>query len=139
MATLAFRHEDEPAAPDGAHPLARELYPIFAEQLVGLRHETLVVAGCDASGRLLVFNERIGGALSIVSVVPAIREALGCPQVTQLVMAHNHPCGTLVPSRADRLSTQTSAALARLAGARLVDHWLFAGGKAVSFRSLGLL
>lgn len=125
--------------PVDAHPLALDLFPIFSELAAAGDREALFLAGCDDHGRLLVFVERLGGAMSIGTAMPAVREALACPKVVTLVLAHTHPCGSLSPSRADRMATHSIAALARLAGASLADHWLFAGGQAVSFRSLRLL
>lgn len=122
-----------------AHPLALALAPLFADCFDGLDHELLLVAGCDRRGTLLVMGEGTGGRGAVPSVLPALRAALAPPGVELLVMAHNHPDGTVEPSRADKDATRGAAALARLAGAQLADHLLFANGQHVSFRQMGIV
>jgi DNA repair protein RadC len=56
-----------------------------------------------------------------------------------MVVAHNHPSGDPQPSADDVASTRELSETAARLGIRLHDHLIFAGGEAVSLRSLGLL
>ncbi len=53
--------------------------------------------------------------------------------------AHNHPSGVAEPSRADELLTQTLKQTLALIDVRVLDHFVVAGGRTVSFAELGLL
>lgn len=55
------------------------------------------------------------------------------------IFAHNHPSGVAEPSRADELLTQTLKAALALIDVRVLDHFVVAGGQAVSFAQRGLL
>ena len=56
-----------------------------------------------------------------------------------IVLAHNHPSGSPMPSAADKRATQSLRAMLRPIGVRLADHLIFAGKSRVSLRDLGLL
>ena len=55
------------------------------------------------------------------------------------IFAHNHPSGVAEPSRADELLTQTLKSALALIDVRVLDHFVVAGGRAVSFAQRGLL
>ncbi|HWS25098.1 MAG TPA: JAB domain-containing protein, partial [Xanthomonadales bacterium] len=54
-------------------------------------------------------------------------------------LAHNHPSGEAEPSRADELLTQTLKSALGLVDVRIIDHFIVAGDKVVSFAECGLL
>ena len=56
-----------------------------------------------------------------------------------LALAHNHPSGEAEPSRADELLTQTLKSALNLVDVRIIDHFIVAGDKVVSFAELGLI
>jgi DNA repair protein RadC len=116
-----------------------DLSALFVDFLDGSTIERALVAGFDHRGCLCTFSEVAGGVATVDGTIGSVRQSLACLAVSHILLAHNHPCGTPFPSAADRTTTRNVAALARLAGARLLDHLLFAGGKVVSFRQLGLL
>lgn len=136
---LAIRRSGQCDASTRTHPLAEALAPLFQPHFHGLAHELLIIAGFDACQRLLSFVEQPGQSRSIASVLPALRRALAPERVSLLLVAHNHPCGSLAPSQADCQVTRRIAALARLADVTLVDHLIFVGTRTTSFRALGLL
>ncbi|QJQ32880.1 hypothetical protein GV829_10860 [Sphingomonas lacunae] len=123
----------------GAHPLGIALLPLLQCHFLGLRHEHLIIAGCDIRQRLVSFVEQRGAMLTIDAVLPGLRRALAPEGVAHLLVAHNHPCGSLQASQADCEVTRRIAALARLAGVTLADHLLFTDARYTSFRALGLL
>jgi DNA repair protein RadC len=125
----------QPPAPDGALSISA----LFEDFLIGSPIERALVAGFDHRGCLCTFLEVAGNVASVDGTIGCVRQALASLAVSHILLAHNHPCGTPFPSAADRATTRNVAALARLAGARLDDHLLYAGGGVVSFRQLGLL
>jgi DNA repair protein RadC len=56
-----------------------------------------------------------------------------------VVLAHNHPSGTVQPSRADEALTQTLKAALALVDVRVLDHVVVAPGQALSMAEKGLL
>lgn len=122
-----------------AHPLALTLLPLLTLHLTELVREHLIVAGCDGQQRLLSFIDLPGHDGTLSRILPALRRAMAPEQVSLLLIAHNHPCGTLAASKADLEATRRISALARLAGVTLADHLIFAGSRCTSFRAQGLL
>lgn len=103
-------------------------------------HEVFAVLFLDAQNRLLAMEELFRGTLTQTSVYP--REVvlralqLGCAAV---VLAHNHPSGTVQPSRADEALTQTLKAALALVDVRVLDHVIVAQGETLSMAEKGLL
>ena len=56
-----------------------------------------------------------------------------------IIIAHNHPSGTLVPSRADISITQRLKEVSKLVGIELLDHIILAKDGFYSFADEGLL
>lgn len=57
----------------------------------------------------------------------------------KLVVAHNHPSGTAVPSDADVAATAHVRSVAQALEIGLEDHCIVAGQTVVSMRALGLV
>jgi DNA repair protein RadC len=55
------------------------------------------------------------------------------------ILAHNHPSGSVNPSRADQDLTQTLKAALALVDVRVLDHVIVGGDKALSMAEKGLL
>ena len=75
----------------------------------------------------VIKNALIGkGGLSetLVDVRVVLREAL-INKASSFILCHNHPGGSLRPSRQDDLLTQKVKEAARLMDIRLVDHVIF--------------
>jgi len=56
-----------------------------------------------------------------------------------VVLAHNHPSGSLTPSRADEALTQTLKSALALIDVRVLDHIIVAPGGALSMAEKGLV
>ena len=56
-----------------------------------------------------------------------------------VVLAHNHPSGTVQPSRADEALTHTLKAALSLIDVRVLDHVIVAPGAALSMAEQGLI
>jgi DNA repair protein RadC len=56
-----------------------------------------------------------------------------------IIIAHNHPSGTLEASRADIQITQRLKEVSKLVGIELLDHVILAKGGFYSFSDEGLL
>ena len=60
-------------------------------------------------------------------------------QAAGVVLAHNHPSGSVQPSRADEALTQTLKTTLALVDVRVLDHVIVAPGQALSMAEEGLL
>lgn len=109
-------------------------------RLAHLPHEVFAALFLDAQNRVLAVEELFRGSLTQASVYPreVVKRALG-HNAAGVIFAHNHPSGLAEPSQADRwLTDQLKAALA-LVEVRVLDHFVVAGARTVSFAEQGLL
>jgi hypothetical protein len=79
----------------------------------------------DTQNRLLALEELFRGTLTQTSVYPreVVLRALH-HQAAAVVLAHNHPSGSVQPSRADEALTQTLKAALALVDVRVLDHMI---------------
>ena len=108
--------------------------------LAARSYEVFAVLFLDAQNRLLCMEEMFRGTLTQTSVYPrevAVRALHH--QASAVVLAHNHPSGTVQPSRADEALTQTLKAALALLDVRVLDHIIVGPGQALSMAETGLL
>jgi len=94
----------------------------------------------DAQHRLIVLEELFRGTLTQTSVYPreVVTRALH-HHAAAVVLSHNHPSGSIEPSRADETLTQTLSAALSLIDVRVLDHVIVSAGQALSMAEKGLL
>ena len=86
------------------------------------------------------FVQRLLNPLNILLIVLAgISTLMGDHEAAALIIAHNHPSGSVEPSRADELMTKTLGTALALMDVRVLDHIIVAGGRSLSFAQRGLL
>lgn len=109
-------------------------------QIGHLDHEVFCVAFLDAQHKLIAFKELFRGTLTQTSVYPReiVKEALMLNSAA-VVLAHNHPSGSLEPSRADEMLTQSLRSALQLIDVRVLDHFVVGCEGATSFAERGLL
>lgn len=103
-------------------------------------HEVFASLFLDAQNRLIAMEELFRGTLTQTSVYPreVVLKALH-HHAAAVVLAHNHPSGTVQPSRADEALTQTLKAALALVDVRVLDHVIVAPGQALSMAEKGLI
>jgi len=103
-------------------------------------HEVFAALFLDAQNRLIAMEELFRGTLTQTSVYPreVVLKSLQ-HHAAGVVLAHNHPSGTVQPSRADEALTQTLKAALALVDVRVLDHVIVAPGQALSMAEKGLL
>ncbi len=108
--------------------------------LAACAHEVFAVLFLDSQNRLLAMEELFRGTLTQTSVYPreVVLRALQ-HQAAAVVLAHNHPSGSVQPSRADEALTQTLKAALALVDVRVLDHVIVAPGAALSMAEQGLV
>ena len=109
-------------------------------QLAQRAHEVFAVLFLDAQHRMIALEELFRGTLTQTSVYPrevALRALHH--HAAAVVLAHNHPSGSVAPSRADEALTQSLKAALALIDVRVVDHVIVAPGAALSMAEQGLV
>jgi DNA repair protein RadC len=109
-------------------------------QLAHKNHEVFAVLFLDNQNRMLALEELFRGTLSQTSVYPreVVMRALH-HQAAAVVLSHNHPSGSVQPSRADEHLTQTLKASLALVDVRVLDHIIVGQGQALSMAEQGLM
>ena len=103
-------------------------------------HEVFAVLFMDSQNRLLALEELFRGTLTQTSVYPreVVLRALH-HQCAAVVLAHNHPSGSVQPSRADEALTHNLKASLALVDVRVLDHIIVGQGQSLSMAEQGLL
>lgn len=126
-------HGDALASPGAVRDYLRVL-------LDGREREVFVVVLLDAQNRVLATEELFTGTLTQTSVYPreVVKTALKHNSAA-VIFAHNHPSGVAEPSQADQLLTANLKQALSLVDIKVLDHFIVAGGSAMSFAERGLL
>lgn len=109
-------------------------------QLAGRTHEVFAVLFLDVQHRMIALEEMFRGTLTHTHVHPrevALR-ALEL-RASAVVLAHNHPSGSVLPSRADEALTQLIRSALALVDVRVLDHVIVGPGDCLSMAERGLL
>jgi DNA repair protein RadC len=109
-------------------------------ELRSLPHEVFVGVFLDARNRVIAVEELFRGTLMQTSVFPreVVKRALHF-NAAAVIFAHNHPSGVAEPSGADQTLTEALKRALGLIDVRVLDHFIIAGGSAMSFAERGLL
>ncbi len=103
-------------------------------------HEVFAVLFLDSQNRMLALEELFRGTLTQTSVYPreVVLRALHHAS-SAVVLAHNHPSGSVQPSRADEALTRNLKASLALVDVRVLDHIIVGHGQTLSMAEQGLL
>lgn len=109
-------------------------------ELGALEHEVFCVLFLDAQHRIIALKQMFRGTVSQTSVYPreVVKEALAV-NAAAVILAHNHPSGSVEPSLADEFLTQTLKTALALVDVRVLDHLVVAGADVCSFAERGLI
>ena len=125
----------EPMSEDSALTTAAAAFAHIYPFLAGLETEQLLLVCCDirarpihtevlAKGTTNCFESRLSDVFA-----PAVRH-----RASAIILAHNHPAGTVKPSKSDLWLTSKVMKAAELLGIELLDHLVVANTKFTSIR-----
>ena len=102
-------------------------------QLGDKAREACFVVSLDSAGRVVGMDHISDGSVSSVSAPmrEIFRFAL-LRNATSIILAHNHPSGSALPSDEDLQLTYSASRIADMLSIRLLDHVIVAGGVARS-------
>ncbi len=117
---------------------SRDLYNYFHPKMCDLPTEECQVMLLNAACRLIkCVRVSVGGiASTLVDVRVVMREAI-VSRATSIVLCHNHPSGSVRPSRQDDQLTDQLAHAAEVMNIRLLDHLIVTDGAYYSYSDEG--
>jgi DNA repair protein RadC len=116
----------------------REYLQISLSENLG--HEVFWCVFVDAQHRVVAAEELFRGTLTQTSVYPreVVKAALR-HNAAAVIFAHNHPSGVAEPSHADEILTRSLKSALALVDVQVLDHFIVAEGRTMSFAERGLL
>lgn len=120
---------------------SRAVADYLIHSMRGLEHEVLTVVFLDAAHAIIEATVVARGTVTVNTVYPRelVKAALA-RNASALVIAHNHPSGSLTPSRQDEELTRTLHLICSFMHITLLDHLIIGAGEAVySFADQGVM
>ncbi len=113
---------------------------LMQNKIAYLDHEELWVIYLNQSSRILdVVQVNKGGIASTEVDVRIVLQQAVVKKSTQIILCHNHPSGSIRPSKADIQLTEKTRKAANLLDVMLVDHIIIHRERYFSFVEEGLL
>ena len=140
ISSLASYSQQERQAQRKFIRLPEDMGRYCASLCVNDTHEKMYAVALSDQGRLLG-NWLIGsGIVSGLSITPrdVLRFALQS-EIYAIVLTHNHPGGSLRPSKEDMMTTRRMSQLLASLNLMLLDHIIVASGKYASLTAMNLL
>ncbi|MBB6600304.1 DNA repair protein RadC [Luteimonas sp. MC1825] len=112
----------------------------FRGKLAGLQQEVFAAAFLDARHRLIEYVELFHGTIDGAEVHPreVVRQAIRTNSAA-VIVSHNHPSGSAMPSAADRAVTARLKQALALVDVRLIDHVVVGGLETVALAERGMI
>ena len=120
---------------------SRAVADYLIHSMRGLEHEILTVVFLDAAHAIIDAAVVAEGTVTVNTVYPRelVKAALA-RNAAALVIAHNHPSGSLAPSRQDEELTRSLHMICSFMHINLLDHLIIgAGDQVYSFADQGLM
>ncbi len=113
----------------------------YLQNLLGhQQRETFVVLLLDNQHRFILHKELFTGTYNAVEVHPreVVRAALN-ENASAIILAHNHPSGSIIPSQADYIITEKIISACQLVDINVLDHMIICRNNYISFAEKGWL
>ena len=119
---------------------SRDAFDLLRPKMGELEHEEFWILYLNNANKVLHSSQLSKGGLTgtLVDVRIVMRQALEVGAVA-LVLAHNHPSGTLCPSEEDRKVTQKLKRASEALDIKILDHLIIAQKDYFSFADEGIL
>ena len=122
--------------PAVASPSAARDYLVL--RMAELQREEFMVLFLDSQSRVLSAETMFTGTLTQTSIYPreVVRRAMH-HNAAAVILAHNHPAGVSEPSQADRYMTEQLKGVLGMVDVKVLDHFIVAGPRCLSFAERG--
>ncbi|WP_224483800.1 RadC family protein [Robertkochia aurantiaca] len=115
-------------------------YLCFLPGMADLAHEEFWIMYLNNSNKVITLTQLSKGGITgtLVDVRLALKKALEI-NATAMILGHNHPSGTLVPSETDKQLTSKMKRAAESIDIKLLDHLIVTEKNYFSFADEGLI
>ncbi len=116
-----------------------DIFNLVSGYYLGLKKEVLKIIILNKRNTVMAITNISGG---VDNVNTNLKEILSEPvklMATSIILTHNHPAGSLEPSRADIKFTNKIQEYSRIFNIELLDHIIIADNNYVSLKKLGIL
>ncbi|XOF34103.1 MAG: RadC family protein [Candidatus Electrothrix sp. YB6] len=111
---------------------SKDVADYLIHALRGLRHEVFMVVYLDAAHAVIDSEILSEGTINVNTVYPReLLKAALARNAASLVVAHNHPSGSLQPSAQDEQLTRTLYLMCSFMNITLLDHLIIGAGETV--------
>ncbi len=119
---------------------SKSVFELLQPKLGDLKHEEFWIVYLNNSNKVLQTSQLSKGGITgtLVDVRLVMKEALEIGAIG-LILAHNHPSGTLKPSQADQQITQKLKIAASALDIKVLDHLIITQTAYFSFADEGVL
>lgn len=119
---------------------SKSVFDLLQPKMGELPHEEFWIVYLNNSNKVLLAGQQSKGGITgtLVDVRLVLKQALELGAVG-LILAHNHPSGTLKPSEADKQITQKLKTGAQTLDIKVLDHIIITQKEYFSFADEGLL
>lgn len=137
---IGRRRRGEKAQQIGKINSSVDAFEILLPQMGDLKHEEFWILYLNNANKVLHTSQVSKGGLTstLVDLRIIMKQALEVGAVG-LILAHNHPSGTLKPSEADKAITQKIKSAASALDIRVLDHLIITQQKYYSFADNNVL
>jgi DNA repair protein RadC len=122
---------------------SKEVYTVlksfFPVETIELQESFLVMYLNNRNSVIGVCPLSIGGITGTVADVRLILSVALKTAATAIILAHNHPSGSLKPSVADEKITKVIGDASKIMDIKLLDHFIVAGDEYFSFADNGMI
>ena len=131
---LAGAYERQKAAKNKKFNNTDEVYDYIRRKYYGITKETFSVLSFDSSGRITGFDFLSSGDVSSVGITSRmVMETVLKRKAVTVIIAHNHPGDSLLPSSSDIAVTEMLINALAQVNIRLIDHLIICDNDYVSF------
>ena len=117
-----------------------EVFDYLSLAMRGLKNEVFKVLHLDAANHVIAVEDLPEGTINASAVsFRSVVEAVLRHHSVSLVVAHNHPSGSVTPSLADKSLTRELVMAARLVNVKVLDHLVIGDNRFYSFAGEGLI
>lgn len=137
---IGRRRRGEVAEKIDAITSSKSVFELLQPNLGELQHEEFWIVYLNNSNKILHTAQLSKGGITgtLVDVRLVMKQALELGSVA-LILAHNHPSGTLKPSKADKEITQKLKIAAEILDIKVLDHLIITQKDYFSFADEGIL
>jgi DNA repair protein RadC len=119
---------------------SKDIFNVVYQYLADLKHEEFWVMLLNRGLRLIHMSKLTSGIISAVTIDTRTIVKLALDyHASSIILIHNHPSGTLLPSEADKKITAEIIAASAFFNITVVDHLIIGDSKYYSFADNDML